>query len=141
MSTLRFVALVVAGGLLAACRDGAREAPAESGIPAGPRRYSVRGEVLHLPEPGVADFTVRHEAVPDFVGIEGRVVGMESMAMSFPLAASASTRGLSVGDKIAFVLAVDWAKPSIAIERIERLPPETVLDFRTPRREVPDGRR
>jgi len=109
---------------------------AAKSAPAGPRRYAVRGEVLRLPGQGEAGLTVRHEAVPNLVDMEGKVVGMESMTMSLPLAASASTRGLAVGDKIAFVLAVDWVKPSIAVERIERLPPETVLDFGVTTREA-----
>ncbi len=123
------IALAVAAHL-GACSEERKRAPAGSGAPSDAQRYTVRGEILRLPRPGSAELVVRHEAVPAFVDASGRRAPMEAMVMPFPLAPSASTQGLSVGDKVAFELVVDWAKPSLEIRRLERLPEGTVLQLR-----------
>ncbi len=111
--------------LLAACRGGA---------PAGeeaPRRYTVRGEVVQLAGPAGAgaQVVIRHEAIDDFVDQAGRVVGMDAMVMPFEVAPPVSAGGLAVGDKVAIRFAMDWKGPRLRVERIERLPADTVLRF------------
>ena len=111
-------ATAVALGAAAGCRGGD---PPPAGAAA--RRYTVAAEVVALPRPGQpAQLTVRHEAIPDFVDREGRTVGMPSMVMALDLGPAASAEGLVPGDRVEVVLAVDWTRPLVQIERVWRLP-------------------
>jgi hypothetical protein len=115
--------------LLAAAALGCR-GPAKA---AGevPRRYSVRGEVVQLPDsrrPG-SELLVRHEAIDDFVNRAGDMVGMDAMVMPFPVEAPLSAAGLSLGDKVEVGFAVDWERSRLVVERLERLPADTPLSF------------
>ena len=74
-----------------------------------------------------AQLTLRHEAIPGFVDRTGVVVGMGSMVMALDLGPGASAEGLAPGDKLEVVLAVDWARPLVQIERVEKLPAATAL--------------
>jgi hypothetical protein len=119
------LALLAAGG----CTPSA---PPE-GAPASPssRRYTVRAEVVRLPEPGapLRELVLRHEAIPDFVGQEGRVVGMEAMVMPLEVARSLPLDGVRIGDKVEIVLEVDWARPSYRVVQLRLLSSSTVLDL------------
>ncbi len=119
----------------AACRRGEQAAPAPS---AAVQRYTVRGEVVRLPEPGrpAPELVIRHEAVPGFVDHGGQAVGMDAMVMPFALRPGVGAEGLAAGDPIRFTFAVDWAHGAFWIERLEKLPPGTPLEFgpRTPAR-------
>ncbi len=89
--------------------------------------------VVELPRPGQRELTLHHEAIPDFVNSAGKVVGMDSMAMPFPVADPQQLEGLAVGDKIAFELEVRWqADDLVLIRHLTRLPPETPLEFDRP---------
>ena len=118
---------------LAAC--SAPAAPA----PAGARVYVVRGEVVRAPAPVNAGMQVlvRHEAIDDFVDASGKVVGMDGMVMPFELATTLAPRGLAAGDKVELRFSMDWKEPRLRIERVERLPVGTPLEFRAAR---PPGR-
>jgi hypothetical protein len=125
------LALLAAGG----CTSSA---PPE-GAPASPssRRYTVRAEVVRLPESGapLRELVLRHEAIPDFVGQEGRVVGMEAMVMPLEVARTLPLDGVRAGDKVEIVLEVDWARPSYRVVQLRPLPSSTVLDLgRSPSR-------
>jgi hypothetical protein len=125
------VALAVACG--APAPETGAQNPTGSAGPSGDS-YTVRGVVEEAPEPGHAEprFRIRHEAIPDFKGMDGEVWpgGMESMTMSFAVADGVSIEGIAVGDKVEFVLVVDWAKkPTQWITEIVELPAETELDF------------
>jgi Cu/Ag efflux protein CusF len=72
---------------------------------------------------------VRHEAIPDFVDASGKVVGMDAMVMPFEAAPSVPAKDLAVGDKVEVRFSMDWTGPRLRVERIERLPPGTVLRF------------
>ena len=128
-------ALLVAS-VLGAC-GGDRPAPAEEEEPATPpdQSYSVRGEVVALPDerrPDDRQLRVRHEAIPDFVGFDGEVVGMASMSMPFPLAAKVDLEGVEPGDPVEMTFEVRWeGTPPIRIVDLEELPPGTALDFET----------
>jgi hypothetical protein len=104
--------------------------PPEGPAPAA-RRYTVRGEVVRLPEHGVPlrELVLRHEAIPDFMGQDGRVVGMESMVMPLEVAPALPLDGVRPGDKVEVVLKVDWARPSYRVEQVRLLPASTVLDL------------
>ena len=105
--------------------------------------YTVRGEVLQLPDAGPPprDLKLQHEHIPDFVGKTGEVhmnpdgvPGMKAMAMPFPNVAPGALDGVSVGDKIEFLFLVRWDEdaagnrtPSTLVAEITPLPPETVI--------------
>ncbi len=114
--------------LLAAC-----SAPPPA--PAGARVYVVRGEVVQAPAPVTAGIQVlvRHEAIDDFVDASGKVVGMDAMIMPFEVEPSAASKDLSVGDKVEVRFSMDWKEPRLRVERIERLPVGTALEFRAAR--------
>lgn len=115
---------------------GDERAPAEE-EPATPpdQSYSVRGEVVALPDarrPDDRQLRVRHESIPDFVGFEGEVVGMASMSMPFPLAADVDLEGVEPGDPVEMTFEVRWeGSPPIRIVELRELPPGTELDFET----------
>jgi Cu/Ag efflux protein CusF len=111
-----------------ACRS---EPPAASSATssASVRRYTVRGEVVGLPEGGGRELSLRHEAIHDFVDRSGAVVGMNAMVMPFPVEPGVSLEGIAEGDKVRFGFAVDWDRNRFVIESLEELPPNTVLDF------------
>jgi len=120
---------------LPGCGGGER-APAEDAVTDPPdQTYSVRGEVVALPDerrPDDRQLRVRHEAIPDFVGFEGEVVGMASMSMPFPLAADVDLEGVEPGDPVEMTFEVRWeGTPPIRIVELEELPPGTELDFET----------
>lgn len=106
------------------------------------RTYTVRGQVVQLPDPNNpgTGLSINHEAVDDFVGRDGEMVGMDPMSMSFPVAGKVPLEGLEVGDVIEFKLHVDWgARPEVEIVEIRELPAGTKLVFRAarPKKEQP----
>ncbi|HEX6200701.1 MAG TPA: copper-binding protein [Thermoanaerobaculia bacterium] len=124
-------ALLVAA--LLGCGGGER-VPAEDAVTDPPdQTYSVRGEVVALPDerrPDDRQLRVRHESIPDFVGFEGEVVGMASMSMPFPLATAVDLEGVEPGDPVEMTFEVRWeGTPPIRIVELEELPPGTELDF------------
>jgi copper binding protein CusF len=120
--------LLLAMCALVDCRGGTAGPSAGH---SGARRYTARAEVMRLPTPGriPAQLTVRHEAIAGFVDRSGAAVGMPAMVMAFDLAPGVSAAGLRAGDKVEFVVSVDWSRPRLQIEEVQQLPPETVLDF------------
>ena len=94
-------------------------------------RYSVHGEVVRLPLEGAPsrELVIRHERIPDFKGATGEVVGMDAMAMPFPLAPGVAVEGLEPGDKLTFEFAMDWPNNRYRIEKFQELPRDTVLEF------------
>jgi len=121
--TLRLACTSVAALLLlaaAGCRDSA---------PARIDRYTVRGEIARMPARQGDELSIRHEAIPAFKEKGGAVVGMEAMVMGFAVGKELSLAGLSPGDKVELTFTVNWARPALAIERLEKLPPGTALDF------------
>lgn len=115
--------------VLAACSAPPPAAPATA------RAYVVRGEVVQRPSPVVAgiEVLVRHEAIDDFVDASGKVVGMDAMIMPFEVDPSAAPKDLVAGDKVEVRFTMDWKEPRLRVERIERLPPGTVVTFRAAR--------
>jgi len=126
---VRFSVLIVSGFALSSMV--ACSGPGE-GEPAEVRRYQVRGQVVRPVDTSAAERSlwITHEAIPDFVGIDGEVEGMHSMTMPFALDPSLETSGLAKGTKVRFELTVDWAAAQAGtITAIEILPAETTLSF------------
>lgn len=125
---IALAALLGATALLAtACSGGGM---ADDGAGAL-QTYQVRGEVTRLAAEQGALY-IRHEAIDDFVGIDGEVVGMSAMTMPFPLAEGVGVDGVAAGDKVRFTLEVEWSAEELPyrITRVERLPEDTELEFR-----------
>jgi hypothetical protein len=98
--------------------------------------------VTRVPDPPQpqADLVIRHEAVDDFVGIDGEAVGMDSMTMELPVADGVPFGAVEAGDKVAFTLEVTWRGDlPFRIVAIEELPADTALEFRKARRPDPLG--
>lgn len=97
--------------------------------------YTVRGQVIALPsaDAPAAEFQVRHEAIPHFRA-SATELGMDTMAMPFPLAEGLSLVGVKVGDKVTVTFEVDFdsdaGRPAgYRATKVEPLPPETELDW------------
>jgi len=97
------------------------------------KHYTVRAEVVEMPDRPGGSVTLRHEAVDDFTDETGVVVGMNSMIMPFPVGREASLKGIMVGDKIEAAFVIDWEQGFMELERITKLPRETVLRYRKAR--------
>ncbi len=113
--------------LTAACGAPQPEAP--------PETYRVRGIIRKLPTPNRSpqELSVRHEAIPEFKNADGKVVGMDSMTMPFPLADPALIHTLEVGDRIEMQFNVQWnGDHPLEITAIDALPAETRLAFEPP---------
>jgi Copper binding periplasmic protein CusF len=96
------------------------------------KTYSVRGVVLQLPAGPAQELQIRHEAIPDFVGMDGKVAPMAPMIMPFPTP-EGGLAGLAPGDKIRFELQVAWqAKQPLLLRHVTKLPADTILDFTKP---------
>jgi Cu/Ag efflux protein CusF len=110
--------------LLIGCRG---KAP----VPAGDT-YTVRGVVERLPRADGPDrdIYIHHAPIPGFRDERGRVVGMMSMTMPFPVASGVSLAGIRPGDPVEFTFTVSWKRPvGYQLTRIEKLPAGTVVDF------------
>jgi hypothetical protein len=97
------------------------------------RTYTIRGQVVSLPDPAQpgSGLVLQHEAVDDFVGRDGKTVGMDPMSMPFPVAQGVSLAGIAPADVVEFDLNVDWqAETPVAVTRVRKLPPGTKLVFR-----------
>ena len=94
--------------------------------------YTVRGVVEKLPqaEGPDRDLYIHHAPIPNFRDEHGKVVGMRSMTMPFPVADGVSLAGIAPGDPVEFTFAVSWKQPAgYQVMRIHKLPAGTVVDF------------
>jgi hypothetical protein len=92
--------------------------------------YTVRGMLIQPPsaQNGVYLF---HEAIDDWVGRDGKVEGMDAMAMPYPVAQGVSLDGLRINDKVEITVHADWQSDRpVEITRIRKLPPDIKLVFR-----------
>jgi hypothetical protein len=142
---LSLLLLLVGVGFGVGCapEDASDDAPTQPGIdlsdPAT-RTYDVRGYVYLLPDPSrpSSEFRIDHEAIPDFVNIDGEVTGMKAMDMPFPRAPGVSIDGLEVGDPVAFTFAVNWESDGsypwelIAIRKLSGEEAEGIVGMHTP---------
>ena len=110
--------------------------PADSGAEGpDPAVYNVRGVIRQIRQvgDGKTQLSILHEAIPDFVGIKGDVVGMKSMTMAFTVADSVDLTDIELGSRLKIELSVDWhrTEPGL-ITAIELLPEDAVLSFEEP---------
>jgi hypothetical protein len=112
--------------LLASCEQR-RPAP----ITPPDQAYTVRAVVTALPNPPKQALLLHHEAIPQFVGADGKVIGMASMEMEFPvLAPGVSLQGIAAGDKIEFTLEMRWkSAPRYQIGSIKKLPADAAVNL------------
>ena len=85
----------------------------------------MRGVVRQIRQvgDGKTQLSILHEAIPDFVGINGDVVGMKSMTMPFTVADSVDLTDIEPGSRVQIELSVDWnrSEPGLILS-IEFLP-------------------
>ncbi|HEV2851522.1 MAG TPA: hypothetical protein VHC97_01845 [Thermoanaerobaculia bacterium] len=99
----------------------------------GGRDYTVRAQVVQPPDPKTGLY-IYHEAIDDWVGRDGEVTGMDTMAMPFPVAQGVPLGGIEANDKVEVTLHVDWnAERPLEITRVRELPADTQLEFRAAR--------
>ncbi len=94
--------------------------------------YTVRGVVERLPQAGGTDdgLYIHHAAIPGFRDEHGKVVGMMSITMPFPVAVGVSLAGIAPGDAVEFTFAVARKHPTgYEVVRIRKLPAGTAVDF------------
>jgi hypothetical protein len=102
-------------------------------VPAPPpdHTYVLRGQVTGLPNPPKQFLRIHHEAVPEFIGHDGKPQPMEEMEMEFPfLSPNAQTelKGIQLNDLVRATLEVRWkSEEPFLITSIEKLPPGTDL--------------
>ena len=95
--------------------------------------YTIRGEVVSLPEKGKpnTELMVKHQAIDDFKNKDGKVVGMSAMTMEFPPERGVDVTILAVGDKVELEFSVWWSQsPPWLATKINKLPADTKLEFR-----------
>ena len=96
----------------------------------GAHDYTVRAQVVQPPNPTTGLY-LYHEAIDDWTGQDGKVTGMDTMAMPFPVAKGVPLEGIQANDKIEVKLHVDWnADRPFEITEVRELPPDTKLEFR-----------
>lgn len=125
--TVKRTGRVLLGALLSLGLIACQQEPA-----APPDVYESRGVVRQLPGEGApkAEIYIQHEAIAEFKDQDGEVVGMESMAMPFPVADDQPLTGLAVGDKVAFTFEVQWdGGHPLRLTEIAELPAATPLTF------------
>jgi hypothetical protein len=135
----------LAGFLLAAAilpgLSGCRREPVAAPLPPPDQTYTTRGRVEVLPSPSDSSIRIMHERIPDFVSSQGQVVGMNAMQMPFEPAKGLSLEGIEVGDPVEFTFEVRWkTRPHSLLVAIEKLSPETRLDFSRAKAGDPEGR-
>ena len=92
--------------------------------------YTVRARVQQLPSQG-SGLYLEHEAIDNYVARSGKVEGMDSMTMPFPVGKGVSLEGIQPGDIVEVQLHIDWeADQPVEITALRELPRETQLDFR-----------
>lgn len=131
MTSARLLVAALVSSTLVACGSGGKSAAPATGA----RRYTVRAEVVELPDPRATarQLELRHEPIDDFEDASGKAVGMDSMVMPFALAPGVPLDGVSIGDPVEVVIAVTWAPPSLRVEQLRELPEGTALAFRKAR--------
>lgn len=115
----------------------------EEAAPQTAARYTTQGRVVMVktPDSPASSLKIHHEAIPNFVDGQGRVVGMPSHPMDFPrVAEGIDAASLEVGQAVRITFDVTWEpSPGWIITELEMLPPDTRFAFEpeTPGTEEP----
>lgn len=95
--------------------------------------YTTQGRVVMIKTPGspASGLKIHHEAIPNFVDGQGKVVGMPSHPMDFPrVAPGIDADALKVGDAVRFTFDVTWQpSPTWVISDLDHLPDDTRFAF------------
>jgi Cu/Ag efflux protein CusF len=93
--------------------------------------YTVKGRVRQVPAQGSGEFYLEHEPIDNYVARSGKVEGMDSMTMPFPVGKDVSLEGIQPEDIVEVQLHVDWDAEDrpVEITAIRELPPDTKLNF------------
>jgi hypothetical protein len=123
---MRPAALAVLLCVLTACarKDSAPTTPPD-------QTYRIRGQVTALPNPPKQALRLHHEAIPDFIGADGKVQGMDEMEMEFPyLAPSARLDSIALNDAVEATMEIRWkSQPRFVLTSIRKLPTGTHLSI------------
>ncbi len=105
---------------------------------ASTRSYTVRGQVVLVPDPvnPATELQIHHEHIPDFHGWDGAlhinsdgVPGMKSMTMPFPLDDPSVVEGINAGDKVEFTFIVDTDARRFWVSSMTKLDDDAALDY------------
>lgn len=124
-NVLRPILLLTLLPLLAAgCGDKSEEK-------ASGNTYTVRARVAQLPTQENGGLMLEHEPIDNYVARSGRVEGMDSMTMPFPVAKDVSLEGIQPNDIVEVQLHIDWDAEDRQVEilSVRELPPDTKLHF------------
>lgn len=102
-----------------------------AGEKAAGNTYTVRARVQQLPSSQDSGLYLEHEPIDNYVARSGRVEGMDSMTMPFPVGKSVSLEDIQAGDVVEAQLHIDWTSEDSPVEIIalRELPPDTKLNF------------
>jgi Cu/Ag efflux protein CusF len=97
----------------------------------GGHTYTVRARVQQLPSQG-SGLYLEHEPIDNYVARSGKVEGMDSMTMPFPVGKDVSLEGIQPGDVVEVQLHIDWEEEDLPVEitALRELPRDTPLEFR-----------
>jgi Cu/Ag efflux protein CusF len=110
------VGVILTAGVLGAC-GSSQETPS---APPKVDVYEMRGVVEKLPTPEAPrKMSIRHETTKD----------MGAMTMAFAVAPSVTLPELAIGDKVAFRYEMNYTAGTELVTKIDKLPPDTVLNF------------
>lgn len=98
---------------------------AEDSTPGAVRRYTVRGIVRDLGEPGKnpRELLVEHQPIQNYLGSDGVESTMPAMTMPFFAAPQIPPADLAVGDEVEMIYESAWTPKVVdRVTRITRLP-------------------
>ena len=97
---------------------------------AGGNTYTIRARVVALPTPNEGLY-LEHEPIDNYVARSGKVEGMDSMSMPFPVGKDVSLEGIQPNDIVEVQLHIDWDAEDHQVEilAVRELPPDTKLHF------------
>jgi Cu/Ag efflux protein CusF len=102
----------------------------KGGEKASGNTYTVRARIAQLPTQDDSLY-LEHEPIDNYVARSGRVEGMDSMTMPFPVAKDVSLEGIQPNDIVEVQLHIDWdaEERQVEIISVRELPPDTRLHF------------
>jgi hypothetical protein len=114
--------------LITGCGEGG--SPSSTATPEVSHTYQVRGVVVEILQDAVM---IHHQAIDDYIGPHGQVVGMDPMVMRFQLAPDLHTDDFHVKDVLDFSFEDRPQGQGFVIVEAHMVAPGTALDFRAAR--------
>jgi Cu/Ag efflux protein CusF len=119
--------------VIASCEGGDPQSPTATFEAS--HTYKVRGVVVEVLRDAVL---IHHQAIDDYVGPDGQVVGMDPMVMRFQLSPGLRADNCHVGDVLDFSFEDRPQGQGFVIVEAHKASRGTALDFQTAR--PPEGR-